>query len=235
MDDGAGLVIDNALLRELLVQAGVHAAEQDLAGKLQRLVSEELHHRVQNTLATVQAIVSQTLRTAESMSEAQTAIEHRLRSLGRVHDLLLRTSWAQANLHAILLAATQPFRVHEGTQFLIDCPRDLAVAAGAALPTAMVLNELCTNATKYGSLSVHGGQVNITAEVAPSGKTVRLTWRESGGPSVLPPTRRSFGSRLIEQSLLADTRGKGQIQFLATGVVCELEVALLEGSTLPTV
>jgi two-component sensor histidine kinase len=137
----------------------------------------------QNTLATVQAIVSQTLRTADNMEEAQGAIEQRLRSLGRVHDLLLRTSWVQANLHAILIAATQPFRTNEATQFQIDCPRILMVTAGAALPTAMVLNELCTNATKYGALSTPEGRVHIiTAEVDESRKAARLTWRESGGP-----------------------------------------------------
>jgi two-component sensor histidine kinase len=227
------LLVQNALLRQLLVEAGLHAAEQDLAGKLQRLISEELHHRVQNTLATVQAIVSQTLRTANNMEEAQGAIEQRLRSLGRVHDLLLRTSWVQANLHAILIAATQPFRTNEAAQFQIDCPRNLVVAAGAALPTAMVLNELCTNATKYGALSIPEGRVHITAEVDESRKAARLTWRESGGPLVKLPTRRSFGSRLIEQSLLADTRGKGRIQFLPGGVVCELEVMLLEQPVLP--
>ncbi len=221
------LLVENAVLRQLLVEAGLHAAEQDLAEKLQRLISEELHHRVQNTLATVQAIVSQTLRTADSMAEAQGAIEQRLRSLGRVHDLLLRTSWVQANLFAILTAATQPFRTNEATQFQIDCPRNLAVTAGAALPTAMALNELCTNATKYGALSVPEGRVHITAEVGESGESARLTWREIGGPPVKTPTRRSFGSRLIEQSLLADTQGRGRIQFLPDGVVCELEVTLL--------
>lgn len=228
MEAEQDLIVENALLRQLLVEAGLHAAEQDVAGKLQLLISEELHHRVQNTLATVQAIVSQTLRTANSMEEAQGAIEQRLASLGRVHNLLLRTSWVQANLHAIIFAASQPFRTSEVTQFQIYCSRSLVVAAGAALPTAMVLNELCTNATKYGALSVPEGRVQITAQVEESGKAARLTWRETGGPRVKPPTRRSFGSRLIEQALLADTRGKGRIQFLPDGVVCELEVALFE-------
>lgn len=222
------LVSENALLRQLLIEAKLNEAEQVVAEKLQRLISEELHHRVQNTLATVQAIVSQTLRTADSTEEAQEAIEHRLQALGKVHDLLLRTSWARANLRAILLAATRPFGMHEGRQFAIDCPQNLAVTARAALPTAMVFNELCTNATKYGALSVPEGRVHIRVDVDESGKSARLTWRETGGPLVKVPTRRSFGSRLIEQSLLADTQGKGRIQFLPGGVVCELEVALLE-------
>jgi two-component sensor histidine kinase len=131
----------------------------------------------------------------------------------------------QANLQAILVAATQPFVTREGAQFVIDCPRNLSVTAGAALPTAMVLNELCTNATKYGALSVPAGCGHITAKADEGGKTAHMEWQETGGPVVKIPTRRSFGSRLIEQSLLADTQGRGRIQFLPSGVVCELEVA----------
>jgi two-component sensor histidine kinase len=221
------LAIENALLRQLIAEAGIQAAEQDLAGKLQRLISEELHHRVKNTLATVQAIVSQTLGTADSMEEAKEAIEQRLRSLGRVHDLLLQTSWVQADLCAVLCAAVQPFSMGDKTQFSIDCPKDAIVTAGAALPLAMVLNELCTNATKYGALSIPIGRVLITAVVTKGGDRVRIIWRELGGPPVSIPTRRNFGSRLIERSLLADVEGRGRIKFLPAGVVCELEVALL--------
>jgi two-component sensor histidine kinase len=124
------LAVENALLRQLIAEAGIQAAEQDLAGKLQRLISEELHHRVKNTLATVQAIVSQTLGTADSMEEAKEAIEQRLRSLSRVHDLLLQTSWVQADLYAVLCAAVQPFSMDDKTQFSIDCPKDAIVTAG---------------------------------------------------------------------------------------------------------
>jgi two-component sensor histidine kinase len=91
----------------------------------------------------------------------------------------------------------------------------------------MVLNELCTNATKYGALSVPVGRVLITAVVTKGGDRVRIIWRELGGPPVSIPTRRSFGSRLIERSLLADVEGRGRIKFLPSGVVCELKVALL--------
>lgn len=227
MKPNGDLAIENALLRQLIAEAGIQAAEQDLAGKLQRLISEELHHRVKNTLATVQAIVSQTLGTADSMEEAKEAIEQRLRSLGRVHDLLLQTSWVQADLYAVLCAAVQPFSMDDKTQFSIDCPKDAIVTAGAALPLAMVLNELCTNATKYGALSIPIGRVLITAVLTKGGDRVRIVWRELGGPLVKAPTRRSFGSRLIEQSLLADVEGRGRIKFLPGGVVCELEVALL--------
>lgn len=145
---------------------------------------------------------------------------------------MLRTSWVQANLHAVILAATQPFHTGDGTQFSIDCPRDAIITAEAVLPLAVVLNELRTNATKYGALSNPAGQVHITAEIAKSRETVRMTWRESGGPLVRPPTRRSFGSRLIEQSLLADIECKRRIKFLPGGVFCELEVALLQQKVL---
>ena len=90
-ENDLGLEVENVNLRRLLAQAGIHAAKQKVAGRLQRVLLEELHHRVKNTLATVLAITSQSLRTAESLEHGRKAIESRLLALGRVHDLLLQT------------------------------------------------------------------------------------------------------------------------------------------------
>ncbi|WP_082072951.1 sensor histidine kinase [Hyphomicrobium sp. 99] len=216
---------ENKALRLLLARAGLESAEHDVARKLQQLIVEELHHRIKNTLGIVQAIVSQSLQTADTIVEAQRAIGQRLQSLGRVQDLLLQTKWIQASLSSLIAVAIEPFNSKGVDRFSIASPA-IDVAAAAALPLAMVLNELCTNASKYGALSVPNGHVDIQAEIDPDGRQILLTWTESGGPTVEEPVRRSFGTRLIEQSLLSTIDGKGKIQYRPTGVVCVLAIPL---------
>jgi two-component sensor histidine kinase len=218
------LEAENLDLRRLLAQAGLDAAEQEVAQKLQRIMVEELHHRVKNILATVQAIASQSLRAARSIEEGRHAIENRLQALGRVHDLLLRTNWSKAKMEDILRAGIAPFETPEAPQIAMRSV-DIDVAAAAALPLAMVLNELCTNALKYGALSRPAGRVEIDATV-PRGTTFLLVWAEKGGPTVQEPTRRSFGSKLIEQAFAAQLRGKARLEFQPSGVRYELEVPL---------
>src|SRR6476646_2584490 len=197
-DEEVRLEAENLDLRRLLAQAGIDAAEQKVAEKLQRMMVEELHHRVKNILATVQAIASQSLRAAQNVEEGRKAIESRLQALGRGHDVLLQTNWSKAKLAAILKAGIEPFITATAPQIVMRSA-DIEVAPAAALPLAMILNELCTNAVKYGALSRPRGLVNIEATVADSGDSFLLTWVEKGGPAVQEPSRRSFGSKLIEQ------------------------------------
>jgi two-component sensor histidine kinase len=142
------LDIENARLRQLLAQAGIDAAEHELVEGLQRLLLEELHHRIKNLLATVMAITSQSLENADSVEHGREAIEHRLRALGRVHDLLLKVNWESASLSSIIQTAIEPF--YKDSRFSIQSP-DIEVSPSAVLPLAMILNELCTNAVKYGA------------------------------------------------------------------------------------
>src|SRR3954451_7973284 len=120
MNDGdVRLEVENVDLRRLLVQAGIDAAEQKGAERLQRLLLEELHHRVKNTLATVIAITTQTLKTAASVEEGSRAIEQRLIALGQVHDLLLQANWTSAALSEILTTAIEPFDTKGEGRFLV--------------------------------------------------------------------------------------------------------------------
>lgn len=224
-DDELRLEIENLDLRRLLAQAGIDAAEQKTIEQLQRILVGELHHRLKNTLATVMAIASQSLRTAESLEHGREAIEHRLLAVGRVHDLLLETNWASAKLADILKTAIDPFDTTSGGRFFVHSS-DIEVSAAAVLPLAMVLNELCTNAVKYGALSNSTGRVEITATVDASQDQFRLGWTEKGGPVVKEPTRRSFGTRLIEQSFPRQLNGKAQLTFDPAGVVCTLDIPL---------
>jgi two-component sensor histidine kinase len=227
------LEVENAGLRELLTQAGIDAArllaqagidatENEVAKRLQRLLLEELHHRVTNTLATVHAITSQSLRNAVSLEEGRLAVESRLVALGRAHDVLLQANWASAKLNDVIDAAIAPFDNDNVKRFVVQ-ETDIEVGPGAVLPLTMSLNELCTNAVKYGALSDAAGRIAITPAV--DGRRFKLTWTEKGGPTVREPTRRSFGSRLINR--LADQlHGDVSLKYEPAGVVYELDVPL---------
>ena len=142
----------------LLAQAGIDAREREAADKLQKLIVEELHHRIQNTLATVSAITSQSLRTAISIEHGQQAIEGRLVALGQAHDLLLQARWASASLAQIIRSAIEAYDSQGAGKFLIEGP-DIKISSGSVIAFALTLNELCTNTTKFGALSAPGGSV----------------------------------------------------------------------------
>lgn len=224
-EDELRLEVENVDLRRLLAQAGIDAAEQKTVEHLQRLLLEELHHRVKNTLATVMAITSQSLRNADSLEHGRQAIENRLMALGRVHGLLLQTSWTSTPLAAILKTAIDPFDPGGGGRFFVQTS-NIDVSSGAVLPLAMVLNELCTNAVKYGALSNADGRVELTSTVDEAGNQFRLKWAEKGGPTVEKPTRRGFGTRLIEHSFVSQLQGEAHLTFEPSGVVCVLDIPL---------
>ena len=185
--------------QELLEQAGIDAKEREAADKLQKLILEELHHRIKNTLATVSAIASQSLRNVPGAEHAQHAIEGRLLALGRAHDLLLQARWTSADLGKIVRGATEAFDDPDAPKFSIAGP-DVRMASGAVIAIAMTLNELCTNTTKFGALSAPTGRVDIAWTLDPKTQRLNLTWTES---QRLPAVRRrldrrSFGTRLIE-------------------------------------
>ena len=208
----------------LLAQAGIDAKEREAADKLQALILEELHHRIKNTLATVTAIASQSLRTATSLEHAQLAIEGRLIALGRAHDLLLQVSWASAGLVDTIRGAIEPYESKEAARFSIDGP-DLGITPNAAIALAMTLNELCTNTTKFGALSVPGGRIRIAWSIEEQAQRLRLTWTEVGGPEVAAPRRRSFGTRMME-ALGGQLNGQVQLAYQPTGFVYMLDVPL---------
>src|ERR1700709_1873270 len=196
---GLRMLLEQAGLdaRAMLAQAGIDAAERETADKLQKLILEELHHRIKNTLATVGAIASQSLRTADSLEHGRQAIESRLQALGRAHDLLLQARWASASLAHIVRGATAPYDSKSAGKFSISGP-DFRISSGAVIAPAMTLNELCTHPTKFGALSVPAGRVEIAWSIDEAGGRLRLSWSEKDGPPVQAPTRRSFGTRLME-------------------------------------
>jgi two-component sensor histidine kinase len=208
----------------LLAQAGIEAKERETADKLQKLILEELHHRIKNTLATVSAIASQSLRTATSIEHGQHAIESRLQALGRAHDLLMQVRWSSASLAHIVQSATEPYNSEGEEKFSIQGP-DCNVTSSAVIALAMTFNELCTNTTKFGALSVPAGRVAIAWSIDEKIERLHLTWTEKGGPAVHAPTRQSFGTRLIE-TLGKQLNGAVELAYDQNGFTYALDVPL---------
>ncbi len=198
------------------------------AVKEKDLLIDELNHRVKNTLTTVQSIASQTLRNAPDLDHASSAIESRLIALSQVHNVLTDRSWANVGLHDIVAQAVEPYRSRGEDRIHVQGP-PIQVPPRMALALAMALQELATNAVKYGALSNGTGQVkvhwNLNGSAAPD--RLRLMWAEAGGPPVHKPTRRGFGSRLIERSLADDLGGKVKIEFAPSGVLCVVDAPLV--------
>jgi PAS domain S-box-containing protein len=201
--------------------------EENAIERRQQLLINELNHRVKNTLATVQAIASQTLRSSATDQDARNAFEARLLALSKVHNVLTRQNWEAVSLSDVAAEVLAPHGGEDPARFRIDGP-DVRLDPRLALPIAMALHELATNAVKYGPLSDGSGCVRIEwrLEAASEGRRLRLRWAEQGGPPVAPPTRKGFGSRLIERSLALELGGKVTIDYAPTGVVCTIEALL---------
>ena len=225
-NDSLRLLLEQAGIdaKALLAQAGIDAREREAADKLQKLILGELHHRIKNTLATVSAIASQSFRAAPSIEHGQKAMEGRLAALGRAHDLLMQVSWANASLTHTLSGATEPYDSRGARRFHFNGP-DIRITSGAVIALAMTLNELCTNTTKFGALSIPAGRVEIAWTIDEVKQRLRFVWTERGGPAVEPPTRRSFGTRMME-SLGQQLNGQVQLAYEPSGFIYTLDVPL---------
>ncbi|WP_339032432.1 HWE histidine kinase domain-containing protein [Bradyrhizobium symbiodeficiens] len=225
-NDSLRLLLEQAEIdaRALIIQAGIDAEQRTAADKLQKLILGELHHRVKNTLAMVSAIASQSFRGALSIEHGQKAMEGRLLALGRAHDLLLQVSWADASLTHTLSSATEPYDSHGDRRFHFNGP-DIRISSVAVIALAMTMNELCTNTTKFGALSVPTGRVEVAWAVDDAKQRLRLVWTERGGPVVEPPVRRSFGTRMMG-SLGQQLAGQVGLAYEPSGFVYSLDVPL---------
>jgi two-component sensor histidine kinase/PAS domain-containing protein len=195
-------------------------SERKQAEELQRLLGNELNHRVKNTLATVQSIINQTLRGATDIELARIAANARIVSLAAAHDLLTDRNWSGADVADLVARAVAPFATG---QISVDGP-SLDVSPSQALALSLALHELATNAAKYGALSRPEGRVELRWNAQDD--QVNLSWRESGGPQVVPPSRRGFGSRLIEDALCRDLDGRTRLEFAPEGVRCSIAIRL---------
>jgi two-component sensor histidine kinase len=192
---------------------------------LHALLVEELNHRVKNTLAILQAIASQTFRSASAAERNN--FEGRLRALAKAHDLLSQEKWQGAGMQDVVDRVLEPYAVSDSRRMRVTGPK-VPLASPRAVMMSMILHEIATNAAKYGALSNATGTVNIEWRLIAdgTGEKLLLTWAETGGPRVTTPTRKGFGSRLIERGAREQLGGSATADFLPSGVVYTIECAL---------
>lgn len=196
--------------------------------RLQRLLFDELNHRVKNTLAMVQAIASQSLHMASSPSDFVTGFSGRVQALARAHDLLVRGDMRSAGVHDIV---REQVALGSGNRVAVAGPR-LELDPKTAVQLGLVLHELATNARKYGALSVPDGRLSISWGIQAShDRELFLEWIETGVPNVRVPTRRGFGTTLIERTLEAHG-GQAVIRYRPEGVACDIRLPLPDQDSL---
>jgi PAS domain S-box-containing protein len=197
--------------------------ERRKAEEAKELLVCESTHRIKNTLATVQAIASQTFRRTQA-GDLQTFLA-RLHALGEAHELLTSQNWDSASLRDVVKRTLKPFEASQKKRFIVRGPV-VSLPARTSLALTMCLHELATNAAKYGALRKGTGQVHVTWRLIGNGgqHKVRLLWREHGGPRVRVPTRKGFGSLLIEQSFGGE--GTSRVDFKPDGLKWSLDLSL---------
>jgi PAS domain S-box-containing protein len=206
--------------------------ERKEAEERQKLLIDELNHRVKNTLATVQSLATQTARGTDSPEAFRRAFEGRLIALSQAHDQLTRRHWKSADLRDIVEGATAPHlaRSPESPDQIAIEGEPITVTPRIALTLALGLHELTTNASKYGALSVPAGRIEVRWRIdrpaSPSRPLLWLQWRERGGPPVIAPSRQGFGTRFIEGSVASELQGKAVLAYDPQGLVCTMEIPL---------
>ena len=197
--------------------------EREAAFARQAMLIAELDHRVKNTLANIQALVRQTKTQAHTLEDFALGLEMRIRAMAHAHDLLGESSRKGASVRRLIEEEMAPFRAGKDNNGRI-CGGDFLLSSKAAMPFTMVMHELISNAAKYGALSTAAGSVDIDWSQAPGAGDLVLTWKECDGPAVTPPTRRGFGSVVIERTLRHELKGSGILTFAADGVGCILTI-----------
>jgi PAS domain S-box-containing protein len=201
----------------------VDITERKGAENRQKTLIDELNHRVKNTLATVQSLAMQTARHSPTLEDFTNRYEKRLLGLARAHDLLTKRSWEDAPLDFLAQEVLGAVAANSDQRVRIQGP-SVALNPRAALALTMALNELATNATKHGALSSGSGTVSLVWELREAkGRTeLDLLWKEADGPTVQAPTRRGFGTRLMERSIEGDLSGEFDLVFDPKGLSCRI-------------
>jgi PAS domain S-box-containing protein len=203
----------------------VDITERKKAEERQKVLIDELNHRVKNTLATVQSLAGQTARYAESVEDFSGRFEARLLALARAHDLLSKRHWGDAPLDLLSREVLTPLAGEAAEQITISGP-SVELHPRVALILTMALNELATNAIKYGALSCETGTLRVFwhLDETTHPAALRLDWHEQGGPPVSPPTRRGVGTRLMQRSIERDLGGEFDLAFDPQGVSCHISI-----------
>jgi two-component system CheB/CheR fusion protein len=199
--------------------------ERKSADARQRLLVNELNHRVKNSLATVQSIAAQSLRGPDVPAEVRERFTARLMALARTNDVLVSDAWRGVNLASVAAELAGP---HGDAERITIAGPEVLLSPKTATAMALGLHELATNAAKYGALSTPQGQVSLTWSLSgrDAARRLELTWRETGGPKVGAPGPAGFGSRLIERALASELKAQVHLTYESTGLVFSLTAPL---------
>ena len=208
-----------SLLQVVLRRIEAASRERAKAHDRDKLLMAELDHRVKNTLANIQALVKQSSGSAESLTVFVEGLDKRIRSMAKAHSLLTQSRWEGVSVDGLLREELEPYIQALGSIDLTGV--DAVLTPKSALALSLALHELATNAAKFGAFSTPGGRVTVDWHLRGDGG-IGLSWTESGGPVVEPPTRRGFGSNLIERALAMETDGHATIRYERAGVICDI-------------
>lgn len=222
---------DTAFLRDTADRTQLAVARAQ-AEERRTVLNAELAHRLKNMLALVQSIATQTLRTAPDLIQARKALTDRIGAFAKAHDILLVGQRDAGDVRNIVLSAVDP---HDPRGRVNLIGPELDIGPKAALTLSLIVHELATNAVKYGALSTDEGHINVewSVEKAAADGRQELTfeWREVDGPPVTPPTRKSFGTRLIGMGLSGTLGSSSELTYAADGVRCRITASLAELQT----
>ena len=218
-DNQAAFDLRQSLLHVVLRRINAAALERKKAADRDRLLMAELDHRVKNTLANIQALVVQTSRSAETLTGFVEGLDGRIQSMAKAHSLLSEARWEGVSIARLLHEELEPFGPRDNF-VTIEGP-DLVLTPKSALSLSLAIHELVTNAAKFGAFSTPGGTVAVRWTLA-GDNGVSLSWAEAGGPRVRPPSRRGFGSTLIERALAMETGGRATLRYEPDGIVCDV-------------
>jgi PAS domain S-box-containing protein len=207
-----------------IVGVNIDITERKRAERQQRAMNAELDHRVKNVLATINAIIVQTQETSDSHTDFVAALEGRIRSLARTHELLSQSNWRGVDLAAL---ARREFAPYAARHAEISGPR-VVLKAESTQAVAIVLHELTTNAVKHGAFSSRGGRVSLnwcwTQNGSPASRRLTIDWEEIGGPTVVMPCRSGYGTSIVRELIPFELGGLVNLTFAPAGLHCRLEI-----------
>ena len=208
-----------SLLHVVLRRINTAAQERKRVVEHDKLLMAELDHRVKNTIANIQALVIQTSRNSDSLTDFVKGLEGRIQAMAKAHSLLSQSRWEGVSIDKLLHEELNPY-ANKDRGVTLD-GTDILLTPKSALSLSLAVHELATNAAKYGAFTAPGGQVAVVWRRAGDGG-VELSWTETGGPLVEQPKRRGFGSTLIERALAMETGGRVILHYMRIGVVCDI-------------
>jgi light-regulated signal transduction histidine kinase (bacteriophytochrome)/CheY-like chemotaxis protein len=207
------------LLEVILRLTNFTAEERKRSQERQNLLIAELNHRVRNILNLIRGVITQSKDAAGTVESFTSVVGGRIQALARAHDLVTADLWGPASFHTLLHAEAGAYLGAQAERVFTEGP-DALIAPEAFTTIALVIHEMMTNSAKYGALSDNRGRIEIVTAFDRLGR-FSIRWREQGGPPVKPPSRRGFGSTVIERSILHDLKGEARIDYILPGVSAE--------------